>query len=408
MARKEDCSKCNHYKAEICTKIWKEPTFNDISCEYLNSTEKQSDNHRSVPDETLELLAKRIRKRGSSVKGNDAKKVVGDIAYHTNESKSKVTTGRPFYIGDKTYRALTLFWYFVCACVVIAIGCGGWYGWKYYKQAKKEDLALEICAALQPLRDNQMISYLCLQDMGLDGNDFFCKLTTKTDYASNPLFERLVTQRDKTDDESTHMRHTLFLSMMTLFPNNWDYTCHLLDSAAMDLKIIYSQVGDTCLIPHSRLKTMMSNSQEFHDGEDLFIDYKKTDIMNYARRHFRNDRYFNIDSVSLNSNFVVLHFNYDDNGRLGKPYLDSSYINPHFTDPVSDMGSISDLMLTICSLKNCGMAVEYVGRKTHQVHRWEWDASRTQAFLKDYPGYIPYSERKKNQIVTAIQVNRNK
>lgn len=401
MAQKEQCNKCECYKSGICTRDWNAVVFDESPCEMA---QKSSQGIKASVSDTTEYSTmpnRRIRKRGSSVTRSN---VISSTEEEKNQKSTKGHCGdvQSVYVGEKTFRSLTILWYFLSVSVIAAISIGGWMGWGYYRNLQKKELALEVCSSLYPLRDNKLISYLHLSDMGLEGDQVLFKLMFADNQMNNPLFNALGHGDNLNDSVSNSLKLNYFLSMMTVVPEKWDAACHLLDSAGLDIQIVYPQVGDSCFIPHTSLKSMTTGSLLFQKGEELFLEYKKADVVRYAKHHFKSDRFFSVDSVSLTSDFVTLHLNYDDTHSLGDVFMDEEHIAPHFTDPVGEMGSIADNMLTICSLTNSGMAIEYFGRKSHKVKRWEWDANRTQAFLADYPGYIPYSGRQMNQIRSVL------
>ncbi len=406
MAKETECGKCDSYKAGICTKLWAEPSFDGSACELIASSTPPCEKAEQMQEDADSEPARKIRRRGSSAAGHSAKVVMGQENSSVSDRGS--INHRTLYVGEKTFSSLPYIWYAVLLCFLLVIGAVGWYGWRYYEKVKMEELSLEICGSLQLFRDNPFISYLQIQEMGLDDNSFYVGLRFPEANAYNPLANCSVAKYLEGDSASDKFMRECFLSLMTVYPSNWDCVCHLLDSANLDLSLRYSQLSDTCVISHSELLAMAPGTRAFREGEALFIDFKKADVLNYAQCHFKKDCFFSPDSVSLTSNTVTLHLNYDDTYPLGNSFTDVEHIAGHFTDPVGDMGSIADNMLTICSLKKCGMAIEYFGRKSHKIKRWEWDANRTQDFLSDYQGYIPYSGRQKNQVQTVIVNTKNR
>ena len=408
MARIEECNQCESFKSGLCTRLWKEPSFNDTPCEMQATPSITQDNQENTVEGTdEEQPVRRIHKRGSSAAGHTTKRIVAKRENHPSPSEEDEETEHAIYVGEKSFRLLTYVKDVLVVCVILALVLGIWYGGHYYFKQKeiafKEDLAVEAKNKLRPMLDENIFQYLKLVQLTYEDNSLCFKYADRKNAIASAL-EQINKQYhgEELNRVSHDIKLQFFLSALAMKPHEWDAACQLLDSAGVDVKVRFIGVDEPCELRHEQLSQYNSQSDIFQKSKNIFIINKKIEVLEYAITHFLRDRVFGIDSVSISPNYVTLHLNYDDTYNLGESYLDTAYINSHFTDPVGEMGSIVDNMLSICSLTNCGIAFEYVGRKKHQVTRWEWDSSRTQAFLAKYSGIIPYRKRKTNQVHTTI------
>ena len=141
----------------------------------------------------------------------------------------------------------------------------------------------------------------------------------------------------------------------------------------------------------------------------MFTVLKGCEILRYAKMHFQGDVFFNVDSMSLNDKSLLLCLSYDDSkARLGDSYLRMDRVNPHFTDPVGEMGSILDGMLSICTRTNRGFGFVYTAQKSHKVDRCEWTIDEMREIAEANRAKFFVGNRKTNQVKTVIVRRNNK
>jgi hypothetical protein len=221
------------------------------------------------------------------------------------------------------------------------------------KREERENLVWMARCELETLRNDKEVQYLRLHDMAYKG--YLLNLRYNTSISSDEVAMKY--------KDSLLVKD--FMSVIILNPDKWHKVAQYLSEADVDLSITYlSHVESSFIISWEKLVHMLSDEQLLEEGLELFVQRKKKEVLDYARSHFRNDRYFKVDSLSLNQNFVSLHMSYDDSmASLGRSFLDTNNVSLHFTDRVGDMGSILNNMLSICARTDKGFAFVYTAKK---------------------------------------------
>lgn len=260
------------------------------------------------------------------------------------------------------------------------------------KREERENLVWLARCELETLRNDKEVQYLRLHGIAYEDN--LLKLKYDTSIPSNEIagiFKDSLMYKD-------------FMSVIVLNPDKWKDVCQHLSRADIDLHVTYSSYIDSSfIISWEQLSQMLSDEQLFNDGMGLFVQRKKQEVLNYARSHFRKDRYFKVDSLSLSNDFVSLHMSYDDSkANLGPTFLDTSKVALHYTDKVGDMGSILNNMLSICARINKGFAFIYTAQKSRKVQKCEYNAKRAKKIYENTTDKLWLDKRKTNQVRTVI------
>ena len=260
------------------------------------------------------------------------------------------------------------------------------------QREERENLVWLARCELETLRNDKEVQYLRLHDIIYE--DDLLKLIYDTSISSNEIATLI----------KDSLMHKDFMSVIVLNPEKWKSVSKYLSEADVDLSITYSNhIESSFIISCEKLSQMLSDEQLFDEGMELFVHRKKQEVLDYARYHFRNDRYFKVDSLSLCNNFVSLHMSYNDSkANLGPTFLNTDKVALHYTDKVGDMGSILNNMLSICARTNKGFAFIYTAQKSHKIQKCKYNAERAKKFYEDTVGKLWLDKRETNQVHTVI------
>ena len=351
MAKKEQCNSCKGYNplSDLCTIKWLQPQYDGNDCDEfrdkrsLEHVAPTSDTNRNNPEgHYFQNTDVHIRKRGASSKSNHVFVEEGD----NNEANDKEVHEHKFVleIPEITIRIIGIVF---LVAIIIGVIYGTYTYMEFLEKKKTEDLVWKARVPLETISSNKTIEYLRIH---------------KISYEDSTLHVSLLRNILGTN-ETIHFTDTLMqleiASLVSLAPQEWDTICTNLQKAHVNLLFEYSDVKDrpVLMIPYSELHNKLLMKDVLEKGMKYFTIMKGVEIFQYAKKHFRKDIFFTVDSVSMNANYVALHLSYDDKrAKLGKSFLDTNHINQHFTDPVGNMGSILDGMLAICCRTNKGIA----------------------------------------------------
>ena len=279
--------------------------------------------------------------------------------------------------------------------VVLILGMVGLF-FKYLdeenKREERENLVWIARCELETLRNDKEVLYLRLHDMVYEED--LLKLRYDTSISSDEVAKKY--------KDSLMVKD--FMSVIILNPDKWHKVAQYLSEADVDLSITYlSHVESSFIISWEQLVHMLSDEKLFEEGIELFVQRKKKEVLEYARTHFQKDRYFKVDSLSLNQGFVSLHMSYDDSkASLGRSFLDTRNVSLHYTDRVGDMGSILNNILSICARTDRGFAFVYTAQKSRKVQSCKWDAKKAKEMYEDTADKLWMDKRGVNQVRTVI------
>ncbi|WP_455663856.1 hypothetical protein [Phocaeicola sp.] len=377
MAKKEQCQLCEEYKPELelCTIKWVQLSFDGNECEQFDNIvsleqvkQLEVENEKEANESSLPKADKHIKKR--SVTPDKSTIHIEETASSVSPQSKENPKKFHYKPLSKTSKSVLLF------ITLIIIIIGTWQTYTFIKESleKKErekNVWLAICE-LEDLRVDKTVRYLRLNDIKYE--DKKLKLGYHANYSTREI-SRIVKDSLMYDD---------FLSVIAIAPQKWNIISHYLAAAEVDLYITYFNTSiPSYLLSWKQLSTLMSDKQKLRKGKRLFVNRKKEEVLNYALKHFGKDRYFKVDSLSLDNKYVSLHMYYDKSiASLGETFLDTIHVNPPYTDKVGDMGSLLDGMLAICSRINRGFAFVYFDRKERKVQRCEWNVEKAKAIAK--------------------------
>ena len=260
------------------------------------------------------------------------------------------------------------------------------------QSVERENLVWLARCELETLRNDKEVQYLRLRDM--DYEDNLLKLMYATSISSNEIATLV----------KDSLMHKDFMSVIVLNPEKWNSVSKYLSEADVDLSITYSShIESSFIISCEKLSQMLSDVQLFDEGIELFIKRKKQEVLDYARFHFRNDRFFKADSICLGKKYVSLHMSYDDSkANLGSSFLDTNKVSLHYTDKVGDMGSILNNMLSICARTNKGFSFVYTAKKSHKIQRCNYTAEKAKKMYEETADKLWLDKRETNQVRTVI------
>ncbi len=272
----------------------------------------------------------------------------------------------------------------------------------HWKAQKREDLMWMARGQLELMKGDHSVEFLRLGDISY------------SDGTLHLLFHSALSNIDFNTDEDSlaqvsnlpclALNHIFLLAYTRIYPESWDSVCKYLDEADVNLKINYQYL-------YKRIETEPITPEVLRDflsepyktvGLDLYVKLKAQETLAYAKRHYKKDIAFSADSIKIEDKYVALHLSYDDKYSI-EHFLDTTFINNHFTDDVGEMGSILDNMLEICVRTERGVAFVYTGNKRHKVNRLEWEFSRIGKYVdaKVKRG-LRNDERKFNSVHTIV------
>jgi len=400
MPIKDQCIGCKGFNPAtgLCTIRWEQPTFDGVNCDKFQSTknaesEKNDEKKDFVEDSSSSgAPSKSILKRGKSI-ANRMVYVKGSSSVHQKkrdveeEEHSEFVMQIPANVARVFYRLLLLI-------LVIGIGYGIYYFIKDAEKQKREDLVWKARAELDVIKNDKTMEYMRLADVEYEDSVLRLSFIIRFHKSFSPI--------EQTSDSLIRLA---FMSEVALFPERWKTISKYLNEAQVKLAV-------TCLndfsnpsftLSSKKLVSLLENKKLLSKGLKFFESMKADEVMEYARIHFRNDRFLKADGVVSGQQFLELHLSYDDSkARLGNSFLDTARVSAHFTDPVGDMGSILDGMLAISTRTDKGIAFVYKARKSQKVDSCVWDAEKAKELAKKYNGGLLLEGRKTNRVRTVI------
>lgn len=266
-----------------------------------------------------------------------------------------------------------------------------------YKQQREEieHLIWKARIELEPLCNDRTVQYLSMQDVSCESNQLRIK------FLYVPLSS--LDDRYKNEDDDK-FKYAELMSIINLRPDKWKAASEYLLKANANVSFTFSSsIERTINITSQQFKEILSDKQLHEIGEEIFLIRKKMETLEYARFHFARDKYFDVDSLSIDEKFVTLHLSHDDSkAQLGHSFLDTTKVALHFTDKVGRMGSILDNMLSICAKTKKGFAFSYYGNKSHKVQRCEWNAEKAMKMHEETADKKWLDNRKTNRVRTVI------
>lgn len=309
----------------------------------------------------------------------------------------------------------------ILLALLLVIGTGYYFVSRQYEKQEREDMVWMARLVLEEIKADKSFEYL-----RLDSITYYDRNLMLTYRAKHDIFDiiSLVTDSvSKSGGKTTLKGHAIFsidsmskdsrnnllqvefASLVSIAPHKWDSIFRTLVRAETDLSVNFSNYENrySILIPYGKMMDFMADRNLLMKGKSYFIKRKKAEVLDYAKGHFRGDPYLHVDSLAVQGEFVSLYISYDDSKyRIGKSYLDSQHINPHFTDAVGNMGSILDGMLTLCSKTGYGLEFVYVGNKNHRVERCLISADNVNTLIEKQSNRLWANERKTNTVKTTI------
>ena len=206
------------------------------------------------------------------------------------------------------------------------------------------------------------------------------------------------------NEDDDKFKYAELMSIVNLHPDKWKAASEYLLKANANVSFTFSSsIERTINITSQQFKELLSDKKLHEISEELFLIRKKSETLEYARFHFARDKYFDVDSLSIDEKFVTLHLSHDDSkAQLGPSFLDTTRVSLHFTDKVGRMGSILDNMLSICAKTKKGFAFSYYGNKSHKVQRCEWNAEKAMKMHEETADKKWLDNRKTNRVRTVI------
>lgn len=283
------------------------------------------------------------------------------------------------------------------ALFIIIIPCVSFYCFIRYKQRCEEieNMIWKARIELEPLCNDRTVNYLSMHDVSCESNQLRIKF----------LYVPLSSLDDKYKKEEDYkFKYAELMSIINLHPDTWKAASEYLLKANANVSFTFSSnIERTINITSQQFKEILSDKKLREIGEEIFLIRKKLETFEYARFHFAKDKYFDVDSLSIDEKFVTLHLSHDDSkAQLGHSFLDTIRVSLHFTDKVGRMGSILDNMLSICAKTKKGFAFSYYGNKSHKVQRCEWNAEKAMKMHEETADKKWLDNRKTNRVRTVI------
>ena len=281
--------------------------------------------------------------------------------------------------------------------IIIILPCLAFYCFIMYKQKREaiEHLIWKARIELEPLCNDRTVQYLSMNDVSCEKDQLRIKF----------LYVPLSSFDDKyKNEDDDKFKYAELMSIVNLHPDKWKAASEYLLKANANVSFTFSSnIERTINLTSQQFKELLSDKKLHEISEELFLIRKKSETLEYARFHFARDKYFDVDSLSIDEKFVTLHLSHDDSkAQLGPSFLDTTRVSLHFTDKVGRMGSILDNMLSICARTKKGFAFSYYGNKSHKVQRCEWNAEKAMKMHEETADKKWLDNRKTNRVRTVI------
>ena len=296
-------------------------------------------------------------------------------------------------------------WILIILSLALLAGGGYYFLSKQFEKQEREDMVWMARVVLEEIKTDKSYEDLQLDSIKYKDRELEIIFQSK----SMPL--DIVIDNMSIEDRNSILKMEL-ASLITVSPHKWDSIFSVLVRAKTDLSFTTYYLWNnkyTLVIPYGEMKNFLTDEKILSAGKNFFVGRKKAEVFDYAKAHFKGDRYLRIDSLTMKKEYVSLNISYDDSKyRMGETYLDPNHINPHFTDAVGDMGSILDGMLTLCSITGYGLEFVYVGNKKHTMERCRISADKVKKLIKERRNLLWINGRKTNQVKTAIKRSKEK
>lgn len=400
MPIKDQCIGCKGFNPQtgLCTIRWEQLTFDGVNCDKFQSTKnvepETNDEKKDFVEDSLSsgIPSNSILKRGKSI-ANRMVYVKGSPSVHQKkpdveeEEHPKFVIQIPENVARVFYRLLLLI-------IVVGIGYGIYYFIQDAEKQKREDLVWKARAELDVIKNDKTMEYMRLADVEYE--DRMLRLS---------YIIRFHKSYSAVEQSSDSLLRLAFMSEVALFPERWKTISKYLNEAQVKLAVTcWNDFSNPSFaLSGKELVSLLENKKLLSKGLKFFEEMKADEVLEYARIHFRNDRFLKVDGIVSGQQSLELHLSYDDSkARLGKSFLDTARVSAHFTDPVGDMGSILDGMLAISTRTDKGIAFVYKGRMSQKVDSCVWDAESAKKLAKKYNGGLLLEGRKTNQVKTVI------
>ena len=400
MAKNEQCIICKGFNSNsgLCTIKWEQPIFDGVNCDKFQSTKNSEPETNDEKKDFVEdssssgIPSRSIIKRGKSI-ANRMVYVKGSSPVH-QKKRNVEEEEHPEFVIQIPENVARVFYRLLLSILFVGIGYGIYYYIKDVEKQKREDLVWKARVELDIIKNDKTKEYLRLADVEYEDSVLRLSYIIRFHKSFSPI-----------KHTSDSLIRLAFTSEVALFPDRWKTICKYLNEAQVKLAV-------TCLndfsnpsftLSSKKLASLLENKKLLFKGLKYFEGMKADEVLEYARIHFRNDRFLKVDGVVSGQQTLELHLSYDDSkARLGKSFLDTTKVSAHFTDPVGDMGSVLDGMLAISTRTDKGIAFVYKARKSQKVDSCVWDAEKTKELAKKYNGGLLLEGRKTNRVRTII------
>ena len=408
MPIREQCENCKDFRKGmmLCAYSWEQVEFDDTPC-------KKNKAEENVTSDTSEKTSEMASMEGTETKGQK-------VRNNPQLSTRNLVEGEEG-VSMKNVRStdwFTVTWLILVAVAVIA---GGWFGYRYWKSQRNDESMLLAKSELMYLSTDKTMDYLEFERLDADGKEITLVLETKNsqltaiDMLANYMDGNDSVELDKKDvkygkdklkEQIDSIVKLELMSLIAIEPARWKAFCNRLEEADGKLSVALSSMSTNFSIDltSEQLRQLIEEEEQKKTGLDYFVNNKRVEVLDYARRHFRNDRLLRVKDVVVDSQYVSLWLAYDDSKyKIDKSMLDTTYVRPHFTDGVGEMGSILDGMLAISTRTDKGIAFVYSGTVNHNIDRVQFEKDKVKEIHKDESNRFYVGERKRDQVQSVIR-----
>lgn len=353
---------CKDYQKELnlCKRQWIEVIFDDTICQIQKDDSSLKSGTENIHNEKLPESNRRIVKRGSPVNvHNQASDLIRE---KTTETKDSENNSGVFTINMTgiTYKVLVL--------SIALIILGGITGIAYYFYDKHESEERELLVGQ---------TRLVLDDIKQD-NTLGCIKLVSYDFNGESLSLSYWLEFDVPNETFRDSLEQSFMYLASLHSDKWKSLRELSGDRQIDINVVFNSkyYCDSVSTTLEKVCTKIEDKVFFERAMYVFAEYKLIDIKEYTEKHFKKNGLLTFVGVRLDKDFVRLALSFDDSQvRIGKTMLDSTRIDPNFTDKVGERGSILKELFSICARTHRGFKIEYLGthNKTHHVLSWNYE-----------------------------------
>lgn len=373
MAKKEQCLKCKGYNEsqDLCTHLWLQPTYDETDCDYY---------HDSLHDKKREAqqVSQHIDEKVAKEKGT---------------AKEDISVGRASHSSSIASKSIMAFAAVIVSCVAFFVGKTIYTN--HLDEEEKKDAMMLVKFNLEGIKNDRTTGFSTLSSYVYENDT----LSLVFDCSRSHIGKSTIYNNVEDD----------FMAVVTTTPEKWLDISKILSEVKINLSASFPAISRKIVLPYDTLYAWVRDTIRIKKGNDYFAKYKMDEVVDCAKKHFANDRYFSVEGYSVEDDCVLLNLSYYDvNTKLGETFYDKKRVPLHFTDKVDEMGTLLDGMLDVCTRIGKGLGFTYTGTTKHEKYSCIWTIDEIPALMENERSRFLNDQDPTNQVSTVIVHDRKK